>query len=951
MEMHLSLKTLLAYKDRLFDEEYQAILKQRITEQDSAENLLQRIEIVSHDKKIGVPGRSEENEELPINIVAAYLDHQLSDTESHQFETICLQSDLFLAEAACVHEILTTRLGEPAQIGRECRLKLYAIPTFSQSKNTQIIENHKNAEIQKSENKLLVSEQNVTKTDQQTEPEIKQPPQKRRRIVVQRSNIPINAEPTPKPKTEEQRTRDVSSSNPVVAAFQKQESRLGQAFEKWKRRRQIITLIAVLLFLLTGGIIFCSLQRFQANETPQMTASSSVNDNRKPENNNANAQLIAEHTALWKNPVENFEENKNENSFSESMNYFSMADPVYALPEPPSQVAQYLSQYTQQKLPPNFAAETSQNSPKNTSSVSYTQNFNQLPPTENPLLSANFPQNVSHQNPYAEFPAPLSAALLEQQPEVGTAKPPLDVYVPQSNDYSSSALLSFAPAASVSPTTALGTTASIMNPTTVMNNSFIGRNSDGALSLPSVSDSRQVSIQIRDRSNVPSVSQSIYQTLPAVQPALSNVPSETRIFETNTPNNTNIRNPQQRSEAFPYRNGTSQQTIRERPIQQVAYHDRVLDELQSQSADQQSEDVLWNEMKDEYKKNKESNIVNNNDAFESIPLITPLKSIAANVPQDVLSENRTDDRKNTTPGSHLPSIREPRVLTKNQEEIAAEIFLANDDLALIRETPESNWVWLPVSKPLYQDIILIPAPFRATIRFSNGILIETEGDTRIKILPPDERRLPGIAFDCGHLTISAKGESGRQADIQSASYPNAKTISPQLRMITPVGSGVLRLTDRNSYVCVNSENKTAIKLLRVIREYRSVTENPQFYNANLNENVMYCPNLLAFPIQGQKIFWKKDSLTSGQSSAQTGDKNSEEWELTSPSIFPLDEEKSLSPIFIADIHNIFVTPNVVWPSLTSHDGKIPITKLHLKNQFITMPETFFPTPSKTWLLK
>ncbi|MDR1384884.1 MAG: hypothetical protein LBJ67_13710 [Planctomycetaceae bacterium] len=985
--MRLSLKTLLAYKDHLFDEEYQPVLQQRITEQDSAESLLQRISIVSHDKQLGAPGRNGESEELPANIVAAYLDHKLVEEEAYQFEMICLQSDVFLAETVCVHEILATILGEPAQISRECRLRLYAIPTFYQSKNTQTVENSPKIEVQKAENKSLTSpESSVANIDQQPEPDIKQQSPKKHRIVVQHSNKPPNTEAALQQKNEEQQTHDVSVSQPVIASFSKQESRIRQAFEKWERRRQLFAIIAVFLLFLIGGIVFYSFRSFQTDETPQLASLSSSGNNVPPPNDRkTNTQRINEHAAIWKDSSKKPEENQNESPVSpsgkhsaESVNYFPITNPIYTLPEPPSQVAKYLPPSMPQDILPNLAAEILQTPPTNTSSTQNSaQDFTPLPPKEEPLFYAALPSGIPQNNPPVAESNISIPVVFPEQPLTGTVHPSQEgSYVSQNPSYSAASLLSATPStpavATAPPIVALGTDALFINnqipPTaSIMSNAPIIRNSDTILPSPSVTDSNQVSIQIHNRGNVQSISQSMYQTLPAVQPAISAIPNGTRLPETTlpdnrgTPDNTgNLRNPQQRSGVVPYRNGTTQQIPEDSSIQQVAYHDHIIDELQVQPVEHSSEDVRWNEIKDGNGKKDDSNMVSNNnnndkaDAFEQIPLITPLQAISANeisILQNIGGENRIKNKETPVAmNPPLPPIRQLHFLAKGQGQIAAEIFLANDDLALIRETSESNWVWLPVSKPLYQDIILVPAPFRAAIHFSNGIVIETEGDTRIRILPTDEWQIPSVAFDCGHLTISAKGESNDPSELQLASR-NAEAISAKIRIITPVGSGILRLADRNSFVSINSENKTAIKLLRVMREYQSVTENPQFYHANLKENVVYCPNLLAFPVQGGKIFWRKETLSSGSVSNQTDLKNQEEWELGSLSIFPLDAEKSIAPILIADSHNLLIAPNVAWPSLTSHDGKIPITKLNLKNQFITMPETFFPTPSKTWLLK
>jgi len=114
--MRLSLKTILAYTDNLFDTESRPAIEKRIGDEGVAGYLIDRIRSVVRKSDLPVPGRNGDQEELSANLVAAYLDNRLSDTEQSQFETICLRSEVYLAEVACTHQILTTILGQPAKL-------------------------------------------------------------------------------------------------------------------------------------------------------------------------------------------------------------------------------------------------------------------------------------------------------------------------------------------------------------------------------------------------------------------------------------------------------------------------------------------------------------------------------------------------------------------------------------------------------------------------------------------------------------------------------------------------------------------------------------------------------------------------------------------------------------------------------------------------------------------
>lgn len=126
--MRLSLRTLLAFEDNIFDFEYRKELERRIPNQHDAAETLRRIRICLRQRRLGVPGIVSGIEELDPNLVAEYFDHQLGGEETDRFESRCLDSDVYLAEVASCHQILTSVLGEPARVTRDCRIRCYDIP-------------------------------------------------------------------------------------------------------------------------------------------------------------------------------------------------------------------------------------------------------------------------------------------------------------------------------------------------------------------------------------------------------------------------------------------------------------------------------------------------------------------------------------------------------------------------------------------------------------------------------------------------------------------------------------------------------------------------------------------------------------------------------------------------------------------------------------------------------
>lgn len=114
--MRLTLRTLLAYRDRVLNAGDREDLHVRVQKSEAASNLLRRIDAVAARKNVGAPKALGKGLGSDANSVSEYLDDCLPAAQVPEMEVICLNSDTQLAELAQCHTILSTAVSQKVDV-------------------------------------------------------------------------------------------------------------------------------------------------------------------------------------------------------------------------------------------------------------------------------------------------------------------------------------------------------------------------------------------------------------------------------------------------------------------------------------------------------------------------------------------------------------------------------------------------------------------------------------------------------------------------------------------------------------------------------------------------------------------------------------------------------------------------------------------------------------------
>src|SRR5262249_3628767 len=131
--MRLTLHKLLTYLDDTLDPAETKQIGQQVSESATAQELIARIKEVVRRRRLATPPVTGAEARLDANTVADYIDGDLPADKQAEVEEICLHDDVYLAEVAACHQILTVIVSEPALVPPTAKRRMYALITGRES--------------------------------------------------------------------------------------------------------------------------------------------------------------------------------------------------------------------------------------------------------------------------------------------------------------------------------------------------------------------------------------------------------------------------------------------------------------------------------------------------------------------------------------------------------------------------------------------------------------------------------------------------------------------------------------------------------------------------------------------------------------------------------------------------------------------------------------------------
>src|SRR6056297_242016 len=129
--MRLTLRTLLALRNKTLGPDDEARLSEKVKDSRYAQSLLELIGNVVGNARLSAPPPTATGPTDDPNVMAEYLDSTLAPEQAAEVDRTCLESPVHLAEAAGAHEVLTLVLGKPADVPPALRDRVYRLSSHS----------------------------------------------------------------------------------------------------------------------------------------------------------------------------------------------------------------------------------------------------------------------------------------------------------------------------------------------------------------------------------------------------------------------------------------------------------------------------------------------------------------------------------------------------------------------------------------------------------------------------------------------------------------------------------------------------------------------------------------------------------------------------------------------------------------------------------------------------
>jgi hypothetical protein len=129
--LRLTLRTLLAYLDDTLDPGEIKSIGEKVGDSTTAQETIARVKKLVRRRRLTTPPFTGPGARFDANTIAEYLDNALDSDTVTELESFCLEkdptADLYLAEVASCHQILTLVLGEPVMVPATAKQRMYGL--------------------------------------------------------------------------------------------------------------------------------------------------------------------------------------------------------------------------------------------------------------------------------------------------------------------------------------------------------------------------------------------------------------------------------------------------------------------------------------------------------------------------------------------------------------------------------------------------------------------------------------------------------------------------------------------------------------------------------------------------------------------------------------------------------------------------------------------------------